>query len=212
MCTFQRCSHCKVSLLGQCPSWLSHKEALRCLVSSSGACTVCRRISTRHSNLLFLRNLIPGYTPRGPVNQTPDCASLSAIPPLCFPDSTSCLYFHGPRIFSFLGSPLQLKLHLYSFKHWAPKTSSKNPTHCFPNCFSSTLAQDSTIPPALQIHTWKTSTTRIMMSIIMKILSVLSAYWETYPLESQSHENLCFFKADSGKTLPWVTIMKQGEP
>lgn len=46
----------------------------------------------------------------------------------------------------------------------------------------------------------------------MRILSVLSAYWETCPLESQSHENLCFFKADSGKTLPWVTIMKQGEP
>lgn len=211
MCTFQSYSHCKVSLLGQCPSWLSLKEALRCLMSSSGACTVCRRISTRHSNLLFLRNLIPGYTPREPVNQTPNCASLSAIPPLCFPDSTSCLYFHGPRIFSFLGSPLQLKLHFYSFKDLL-RPPQRIQHIASPNYFSSTLTQDYTIPPALQIHTWKTSTTRIMMSIIMKILSVLSAYWETCPFESQSHENLCFFKADSGKTLPWVTIMKQGKP
>lgn len=130
---------------------------------------------------------------------------------LCFPDSISCLYFHGPRIFSFLGSPLQLKLHFYSFKDLL-RPPQRIQHIASPNYFSSTLTQDSTIPPALQIHTLKTSTTRIMMSIIMRILSVLSAYWETCPLESQSHENLCFFKADSGKTLPWVTIMKQGKP
>lgn len=130
-------------------------------MSCSGACVVYRTTSKPGLSLLFLSQLIIGYTPRAPINLTPSRPSLLVLPLFFLTPLHACTsrhLFYGSGISSFLGFPLLLKLHLYSCKPWPLRTSPKNATGCCPNWFSSTQAQDSRVPSVLQIHTWKTST------------------------------------------------------
>lgn len=123
--------------------WLSHKEALTCFMSFSGAWMMCRTIRTRHSSLLFLRNLILGYTPRDPVNQTPNCASLLPPPHFVFltlphactsmiSESSTFWGLHWNLNFTFTASSIGLLRPPQRIPHIAPLIAFIQPGHKIP--------------------------------------------------------------------------------